>query len=124
MARRPTAWVRFKTHPNRWGEGKVHLARKDGDRYWAVCETPINHGEEVVARTHVTCYRCLKHDPECNEGLVDPSQDPPAPIIERQVMMPASVYEDLVQDLSQEDLVMLFARGVRYYRMTEDPEPS
>jgi hypothetical protein len=95
---RKTKVRRWRTYPNRWGQGVVHLRgwgrvvtkdawlyeipRKVGDKYFAwqaVCRIGRTHGEEITDRadtTPVTCKRCLAsgwvppdwHPKEDNEG--------------------------------------------------------
>lgn len=59
---------RFRTHPNRWGQGKVHRYVYDSlNRVWyCLCVTPgpfpRYHGEVVDEKEEVTCKKCLRRN--------------------------------------------------------------
>ena len=63
----------FKTHPNRYGDGKVHLQRWHGKPYrqWVLLCKPSDlgmdfggyFGTELDTAEIVTCKRCIKLDP-------------------------------------------------------------
>lgn len=62
----------FKTHPNRWSDGKVHLQRWYGKPYkeWVLLCKPSDLGVGFggyfgteVEPEKLTCKKCIKLDP-------------------------------------------------------------
>lgn len=60
----------FRTHPNRWGEGKVHLRFWSKEhRQWVLLCRPSDvggfsgHYGEEIDTAEVTCKKCIKKDP-------------------------------------------------------------
>lgn len=55
---------RWRTYPNRWGNGAVHLRVyvRDAKEWRFMCPLDFTHGEEITDRdvvAPVTCKRCL-----------------------------------------------------------------